>query len=638
MPKIILFSDYIKPSNSSHLVNSINYIAESDSAELNQFVNLNSNEFATDKQTHLIESIVNLHPKLSSSFEYKNFLDDPTIKTASDFISSAQEILSEDIMTNVNYLNYIAKRKGVELSDGKSHGLFGKHGAVSLPQYRESMRDVQGNVFRHVVAIKYEDAVEVGFTQRNAWESMVRKEMDKVGMIHNIEPDDLDWVCAFHKSDTHPHVHIMVWSKSGDPNVFLKSKGIEKIKGTFGKNIYPQEYKKYYEHKESFWKDMSTNLKSLDFRSNNFIDSLTQKNINKLNSLIPQDYSGRWSYGFMKPKVKETIDQIIDDLITNQPAVKKMFDDYVESQIDFLSMYGTKTTYDEIKREFVSPGKYDKKPFHNLILEVYKNNYSDYGGLSITNRQTSTNDSLEKNSVLQMKDKSSGYLDVVKTDDEFVYVINQKTNEFERLRIDVVDEQYDILDLKVKSSSHTNASVESNFIEVGDYMYSYVHAVPFQIVSKTNEQVFLYSETFDMGVSIIEDDLSTGFALSTLEHNALIGNEFVRLVNPLGLDKEILTLSDDIFSDNQIEKVVLKTVDGNHMEVLPCDFNLFKLHSLVMSNDISRFNRISGHAIGSLLNKLSNINKSSNLSRSSTVLEKELERGARDKSRLIEKL
>lgn len=169
-------------------------------------------------------------------------------------------------------------------------------------------------------------------------------------------------------------------------------------------------------------------------------------------------------------------------------------------------------------------------------------------------------------------------------------------------------------------------------------MYSYVHAVPFQIVSKTNEQVFLYSETFDMGVSIIEDDLSTGFALSTLEHNALIGNEFVRLVNPLGLDKEILTLSDVIFSDNQIEKVVLKTVDGNHMEVLPCDFNLFKLHSLVMSNDISRFNRISGHAIGSLLNKLSNINKSSNLSRSSTVLEKELERGARDKSRLIEKL
>ena len=100
MPKIILFSDYIKPERKVHLNNAINYIAQSENAEVLQELELRANESDTVRQREVIQNLLSLSGDLVQIDEYKLYDESRTMGNASRFISEACYRLGESALDN----------------------------------------------------------------------------------------------------------------------------------------------------------------------------------------------------------------------------------------------------------------------------------------------------------------------------------------------------------------------------------------------------------------------------------------------------------------------------------------------------------------------------------------------------------
>lgn len=572
MAKLILYTDYIKPNKQVHIINAVNYIANSNSAEVNGQSH-GSNKLSSQRQDRLIAELVDQHPNLKKSFEFKNYSELGTMDSATQLITSAEEVLSEAQMTNLKYVSYIATRPGVEKSLSAEHGLFGRDGDLDISSYREKLRLVEGNVFRHVVAIKKEDALAVGFDDREAWESVLKKEMDAVGKVMNFKPGDMEWVGAFHNSDSHPHVHIMMWSKSDDKAIYLKQAGLEKIKGNFGKHIYSQHYKQYYEYKENFNEGIKIEFENLDYKTNSILKSKTNFNLDKLSRLIPSDYSGRWNYGFMAKEVKSILDDIVKDILTLDENAKFQFEGFIDAELDFLNLYESNKTRDEIRNDFLHPSHDSKKPLHNIVLRKFRESY-----------------------------------------------FGQSKYENER---DAITERMPDSDKEVKSF---------NNLETGDNVFHSKTEKNYKVTDITDDSLYLTGTNSLIPKIVSNTVYGKSYELATLLNNVILGNQFRSVEN-----NQLCKIETFTFVDNEIQSVNLVSDNGNHMEVLPCDFDkyiltgevdLIPLNDLLLDTSIPMLN---------LMKSLSSINgRTKNSHSGSRSLVKELEQGAREDNRLVE--
>lgn len=80
----------------------------------------------------------------------------------------------------------------------------------------------------------------------------------------------MQWYGAFHNTTHHPHVHLLVYSKSGQG--YLTNNGIESMRSSFGNDIFRNEQYKLFE--------MQTEIRDeLKNEAKNVIDDLLE-NIN----------------------------------------------------------------------------------------------------------------------------------------------------------------------------------------------------------------------------------------------------------------------------------------------------------------------------------------------------------------------
>ena len=56
----------------------------------------------------------------------------------------------------------------------------------------------------------------------------------------HIAPGNLRWYAAYHNAEGHPHVHMLVWSKSPH-EPYLSTVGIRNIKKTISADIFRQD-------------------------------------------------------------------------------------------------------------------------------------------------------------------------------------------------------------------------------------------------------------------------------------------------------------------------------------------------------------------------------------------------------------
>ena len=200
----------------------------------------------TRRQEQLIRHLLRDFPDVKELDEYESYETTHTKCAASALISMALEMHWPEANQSEVYLKYIATRPRAERIG--AHGLFSDEDGVDLVKAMAELENYQGNVWTHIISLKREDAVRLGYDNADAWRDLIRAHRNDIAAAMNIPPDDFRWYAAFHDEGNHPHIHMMAWSvKPGQ--AYLSRDGIRKIKSELTNDIFRQEMLHLYEQK-----------------------------------------------------------------------------------------------------------------------------------------------------------------------------------------------------------------------------------------------------------------------------------------------------------------------------------------------------------------------------------------------------
>jgi len=342
MARLILKCPYFKGGSkraSAHLGNLINYIATRDGVE--KILVKDSKSLSSEKQDQLINQIVKEFPNTKNLFEYEDYIKNPTIENATEFISIAIEENFDKIDKRKNYIDYISTRPGVERIG--RHGLFtGGNDDLTLSRIADEVANHEGNVWTPIISLGREDAERLGFDNAESWHNMLSYYAIGVAESLKIKPENFRWYAAFHNEGHHPHVHMICYST--DPKEgYLTKKGIEKMKSGFMKNIFGQELKEIYiaqskrrdELKEESRKvllQLINEMKNGSYQNNKveklFIDFAERFKLSK----------GKKVYGYLQPGLKAMVDELMDELAKDE-RISKAYSLWYEMRNEVLNNY-----------------------------------------------------------------------------------------------------------------------------------------------------------------------------------------------------------------------------------------------------------------------------------------------------------
>ncbi|MBP3502591.1 MAG: hypothetical protein J6K42_03835 [Clostridia bacterium] len=177
------------------------------------------------------------------------------------------------------HTDYIATRSGVD-TGFEIHGLFGNIDdkdeieLLELDMIKKHVQEISKkdiDVFKTVITLKHEDAMEHGYYNKQAWKELLDEKMPEIARAFKIPLNDLEWVAAFHAKKERPHCHLVVWNKNQDMSVKRKPFiNFKQIKSAVAKGVFKEELKAIYEIK-----DISKTL--MGKMSKNEIDTYKEK-------------------------------------------------------------------------------------------------------------------------------------------------------------------------------------------------------------------------------------------------------------------------------------------------------------------------------------------------------------------------
>lgn len=311
---MIVTSRYIKNSSKGHVKNFVNYIATRPGVELNK----NDRRVATDRQKNFIEEQMKLIPDIKDSFEYKDYIKNPTIYNASELITSIAEKYNDDPEGLKNYVEYIAKRpKAERLSEG--HGLWSSgNEPISLEKVSEQVANHKGYIWTHVISLHREDAERLGYNNAQEWKNLVKSKIPIIAESMNIPIDKLKWYGAFHNEGHHPHIHLLVYSEDKNKG-YLTEKGIQKMRQTFGTTIFHDDLLNIYSQKDDIRKYVNETadkkIKKLleNIEKNKVADPVITELLIKLSKEL-KNIKGKKQYGWLDRNKKQLVNNIVAEL------------------------------------------------------------------------------------------------------------------------------------------------------------------------------------------------------------------------------------------------------------------------------------------------------------------------------------
>lgn len=157
------------------------------------------------------------------------------------------------------HTDYIATRSGVD-TGFEIHGLFGNiddNDEIELleldtiKKYVQEISKKNIDIFKTVITLKHEDAMEHGYYNKQAWKELLDEKMPEIARAFKIPLNDLEWVAAFHAKKERPHCHLVVWNKNQDMSVKRKPFiNFKQIKSAVAKGVFKEELKAIYEIKD----------------------------------------------------------------------------------------------------------------------------------------------------------------------------------------------------------------------------------------------------------------------------------------------------------------------------------------------------------------------------------------------------
>ena len=338
MAKIIFTSRYFRNPKRSNVGKLVKYMGTREGVE--KLPNGIDNSPATKSQQRLINSITKHYPESKKYLEYKDYENNSSKSNVTEFIDTFIE-RNADRAEELNALvTYIAERPGVEKL-GK-HGLFSQtDDKIDLDKVADDVANHNGIVWTHVISLKREDAERLGYNNADRWKKQVRKNMIEIAKAHNIQPSDIQWYAAFHNTTHHPHIHLLVYSKSGQG--YLTNKGIESMRSAFGNDIFRNEQYKLLEKQTEYrnkLKDEFDELFENVLDDSNYIFEPTPQLFNLILELRTQldNCNGKKIYGYLPKRIKDTVNNILTELMKDE-NLSELYAKWNEINNQKLSLY-----------------------------------------------------------------------------------------------------------------------------------------------------------------------------------------------------------------------------------------------------------------------------------------------------------
>ena len=222
------------------------------------------------------------------------------------------EILNED--AEGIYMRYIATRPRAEKHEG--HGLFGAEPHVDLEKTMQELKTHEGNVWTIIYSLHREDAERLGYNNAAAWRKLLVSQQNKFAEAFHIPASALHWYAAYHDADTHPHIHMMIWT---DQETVLKRDAVVKLRSVMTNSIFQAELENLYIRKDAAYKDVSEAARTAMHGLVNRLESIEnppesiQQKMLEL-ALELRTTSGKKQYAYLKKPLKDMVDSIVDEL------------------------------------------------------------------------------------------------------------------------------------------------------------------------------------------------------------------------------------------------------------------------------------------------------------------------------------
>ena len=268
----------------------------------------------TEKQKEMVAKLLKDFPDMRDSFEYEDYKQAPTLHTASALISAVLDAHMQNLQSENGYLKYIATRPGAEKHG--AHGLFGREENTDLTAAMHDLTAHDGNVWTIIYSLHREDAERLGYNNAAAWRKLLISQQNKFSEAFHIPASTLHWYAAYHDADTHPHIHMMIWT---DQETVLKRDAVVKLRSAMTNSIFQAELENLYIRKDAAYKDVTEaartamhglvdRLESIE----NPPESIQQKLLEL--ALELRTTSGKKQYAYLKKPLKDMVDSIVDEL------------------------------------------------------------------------------------------------------------------------------------------------------------------------------------------------------------------------------------------------------------------------------------------------------------------------------------
>ena len=373
MSQLIVTSRYLKNGNQKNKTkrrNYTKYIATRETVEIRsqKFVDRNAN--ATKNQEKLINDLINDFPESKRYLEYDDYEREPTIENAGELISTIVERNADVVGNRQIFVGYMAMRPGVEKRG--SHGLFNeKDEPIILNQAANEIAEHKGNVWSHVVSLRREDAVRLGYDNSDAWRELVKRHISDIAKAQNIPLCNLKWYAAYHDTTHHPHIHLLVYSTNPKQG-FLTKAGIDKIRSAFANDIFHDDLQSIYQE-QTVSRDELKAVSKNEFESivniiasNDHTDPQLEELIRKLYIQL-QNVKGKKVYGYLPKEIKETVNKIFSELAKDE-NIRQLYDKWCSLERLKYKTY----TLKETELPELSANKVFQ-PLRNMIIRTVLN-------------------------------------------------------------------------------------------------------------------------------------------------------------------------------------------------------------------------------------------------------------------------
>ncbi len=320
LSQIIVTSRYLKSGtqkSKNKRRNYTKYIATRETVEVRDQNIMDRNDNATKNQEQLLNDLLLDFPEAKRYLEYEDYTANPTVENASELISTIIERNADVIGNRQNFVGYMAMRPGVQKRG--SHGLFNeKDEPIILDRVANEIANHKGNVWSHVISLRREDAIRLGYDNSEAWRQLVMRHISDIAKNQKISLCNLKWYAAFHDTTHHPHIHLLVYSENTKEG-FLTNEGINKIRSAFANDIFHDDLQSIYQE-QTLSRDELKAVSKTEFESvvrkiqqGDFENPQLENLIRKLYSQL-QNVKGKKVYGYLPQEVKETVNSIFSEL------------------------------------------------------------------------------------------------------------------------------------------------------------------------------------------------------------------------------------------------------------------------------------------------------------------------------------